>query len=117
MASMPASTTLAGVSKSGSPISRWTMSLPCASRARARASVSNAVSTPRPAMRLASRSCVCGVTSGLIVLFVLFVDCLFLALRSLHMRHGIRDTPRGLLEVPDLQIAQQAQGQHLSAED
>src|SRR4051794_23260275 len=35
-----------GVSKSGSPISRWTTSLPCASSARARASTSNAVSVP-----------------------------------------------------------------------
>src|SRR5258706_11650300 len=42
-----------GVSKSGSPISRWTMSFPCASRARALARTSNAVSVPRRLMRSA----------------------------------------------------------------
>src|SRR5262245_56962231 len=41
----------AGVSKSGSPISRWTISLPCRSRALARASTSKADSVPRRDMR------------------------------------------------------------------
>src|SRR5207248_11068329 len=36
-----------GVSKSGSPISRWTTSTPFASSCRARARTSNAVSVPR----------------------------------------------------------------------
>src|SRR5260370_41341545 len=56
MASTPASMTLAGVSKSGSPISRWTMSCPLASRARARTNVSKAVSVPRRVMRRAMGS-------------------------------------------------------------
>src|SRR5574342_326048 len=41
----------AGVSKSGSPISRWTMSLPCRSRALARANTSKADSVPSRDMR------------------------------------------------------------------
>src|SRR5262245_11011378 len=41
----------AGVSKSGSPISRWITDFPWASSARARASTSNAVSVPRRDMR------------------------------------------------------------------
>ena len=45
---------LTGVSKSGSPISRWTMCRPCASSARARAAASKAVSVPMPTMRCAS---------------------------------------------------------------
>src|SRR5262249_44117078 len=45
---------LGGVSKSGSPISRCTTCLPCASRARARARTSKAVSVPRRDMRAAS---------------------------------------------------------------
>src|SRR2546429_6919476 len=47
---------LPGVSKSGSPISRGTMSRPFASSARAFTSTSKAVSVPRRAMRLARRS-------------------------------------------------------------
>src|SRR5712692_5397399 len=43
----------AGVSKSGSPISRWTISLPCRSRALARASTSKADSVPSRDMRSA----------------------------------------------------------------
>ena len=43
-----------GVSKSGWPISRWMMLLPCASSARARTRTSNADSTPMRCMRLAS---------------------------------------------------------------
>src|SRR5579859_4814949 len=56
MALTPAATTLAGVSKSGSPISKWTMSLPLASRARAFTNTSKAVSVPSRDMRLASLS-------------------------------------------------------------
>src|SRR5438445_2022926 len=44
----------AGVSKSGSPISRWTISRPARSRARARASTSKADSVPSLAMRPAT---------------------------------------------------------------
>src|SRR5258707_13928470 len=44
----------AGVSKSGSPISRWTISLPCRSRALARASTSKADSVPSRDMRPAT---------------------------------------------------------------
>src|SRR5580765_2204408 len=44
----------AGVSKSGSPISRWTISLPCRSSAFARASTSNADSVPSRPMRSAT---------------------------------------------------------------
>ena len=44
----------AGVSKSGSPISRCTISRPCASSARARASTSNADSVPSRPMRSAT---------------------------------------------------------------
>src|SRR6266853_6408430 len=117
MASIPASITLVGVSKSGSPISRWIMLLPWASSARALASVSNAVSVPRRAIRLASRSPV-GVITVLMFLFCsseeLFVDRLFLALRSQHVRHGIRNAPGWFLEVTHLEIAQQSQRQHLS---
>ena len=47
-------TTLRGVSKSGSPISRWMTSRPVASSARARAAASKAVSVPIRSMRLAS---------------------------------------------------------------
>src|SRR5581483_6895329 len=43
-----------GVSKSGSPISRCTISLPCRSSAFARASTSNADSVPSRAMRAAT---------------------------------------------------------------
>src|SRR6266853_5856343 len=113
MASTPASITLAGVSKSGSPISRWMMLLPCASRARALARVSKAVSVPKRAIRLASRSSV-GVVTGVIFYSLcrsldLLVDRLFLALRSQHVRHGIRHPALRFLEVPYLQIAQQSQ--------
>ena len=45
---------LAGVSKSGSPISICTMSRPCASRARAFTSTSNAVSVPSLPIRSAN---------------------------------------------------------------
>src|SRR6185437_6891522 len=45
-----------GVEKSGSPISRWMMSLPWRSNARARLSTSNAVSVPSRDMRFANRS-------------------------------------------------------------
>ena len=45
-ASQAAFLMLSGVSKSGSPISRWMTLLPCASRARARTRTSNAVSVP-----------------------------------------------------------------------
>src|SRR5262245_48441279 len=44
----------AGVSKSGSPISRCTISLPCRSSALARAKTSNADSVPRAALREAT---------------------------------------------------------------
>src|SRR4029450_13451992 len=44
-----------GVSKSGSPISRWTISLPWRSSAFARASTSNADSVPRRDIRSANR--------------------------------------------------------------
>src|SRR5215470_1860245 len=44
----------AGVSKSGSPISRWTTSLPCRSSAFARASTSNADSVPSRDIRSAT---------------------------------------------------------------
>src|SRR5439155_4325757 len=44
----------AGVSKSGSPISRWTISRPARSRARVRASTSKADSVPSLAMRPAT---------------------------------------------------------------
>src|SRR5579863_9467755 len=47
---------LGGVSKSGSPISRWMMSLPWASSARARFRTSNSVSVPSRDMRSANRS-------------------------------------------------------------
>src|SRR5580704_15196842 len=43
-----------GVAKSGSPISRWMMSRPSASRARARTSTLKAPSTPSRSMREAS---------------------------------------------------------------
>ena len=43
-----------GVSKSGSPISRWTISRPCRSSSRARARTLNAVSVPRRS-RLSAR--------------------------------------------------------------
>src|SRR5215218_1994962 len=43
-----------GVSKSGSPISRWMISRPCAASALAFASVEKAVSVPRRSIRLAS---------------------------------------------------------------
>src|SRR5712691_89358 len=46
---------LSGVAKSGSPISRWTMRFPSASRRRALASTSNALSVPRRDMRSANR--------------------------------------------------------------
>jgi hypothetical protein len=46
MAFMAASLIFLGVSKSGSPISRWTISFPCFSRAFAFASTSKAVSVP-----------------------------------------------------------------------
>src|SRR5882757_5814420 len=119
MASMPASITLVGVSKSGSPISKWMMLLPWASSARALASVSKAVSVPRRAIRLASRNSV-GVVTGVIFLNSLFkvrllVDRLFLALRSQHVRHGIWHSSSWFLEVTYLKITQQAQRQHLSA--
>src|SRR5437667_7638431 len=53
-ARLAASRMWAGVSKSGSPISRWTMLLPCRSRARARASTSKAVSVPSRPIRSAT---------------------------------------------------------------
>src|SRR5712672_3030119 len=53
---MPASTTFGGVSKSGSPISRWIISLPCFSSARARFRTSKAVSVPNRDIRPAKRS-------------------------------------------------------------
>src|SRR5277367_6758916 len=53
---MPASTMSFGVSKSGSPISRWTISLPWRSRARALFSTSKAVSVPRRDILSARRS-------------------------------------------------------------
>src|SRR5262245_25242553 len=53
-----------GVSKSGSPISRCTTLRPCASRARARASTSNADSVPsRPILAASRFSSPTGVTS------------------------------------------------------
>src|SRR5207244_11136231 len=52
---LAASRMWAGVSKSGSPISRWTTLLPCRSRARARASTSKAVSVPSRPIRSATR--------------------------------------------------------------
>src|ERR1700674_4297238 len=55
MAEMPASTMLSGVAKSGSPISRWTIFLPWASRRLALASTSNAPSVPSRDMRSAKR--------------------------------------------------------------
>src|SRR5882757_4555771 len=118
MASMPASITLVGVSKSGSPISKWMMLLPWASSARALASVSKAVSVPRRAIRLASRNSVGVVTGVIFILFFkngLFVDRLFLALRSQHVSHGIWHSPSWFLEVTYLKITQQTQRQHLSA--
>src|SRR5260370_3045144 len=119
MASMPVATTFAGVSKSGSPISRWTTSLPCASKARARASTSKAVSVPRPAIRLASLSSACAVSPWLIFLCLfsvnLFVDRLLLALRTQHVRDGVGYAAGGLLEISDLEVAQKTQGQHLPA--
>src|SRR5258707_13418772 len=45
---------LSGVAKSGSPISRWTMRLPSASRRRALARTSNALSVPSRDMRSAN---------------------------------------------------------------
>src|SRR5260370_28202452 len=54
MAEIGASTMLSGVAKSGSPISRWTICLPPASRRRALASTSNALSVPRRDMRSAN---------------------------------------------------------------
>src|SRR5258708_20725955 len=54
MAEIPASTMLSGVAKSGSPISRWTMRLPAASRRRALARTSNALSVPSRDMRSAN---------------------------------------------------------------
>ena len=55
---MAASTTLGGVSKSGSPISRWMMLLPWLSSARALLRTSKAVSVPSRDMRRAgSNSC------------------------------------------------------------
>src|SRR3712207_6543569 len=54
MASTPAPLTMAGVSKYGSPISRWITSLACASSARERTRTSNAVFVPRRCIRLAS---------------------------------------------------------------
>src|SRR5438309_6779040 len=118
MASIPASITLAGVSKSGSPISRWMMFRPCASSARALARVSKAVSVPRRAMRLANRSSVGMVTVLIFLCSIktgLLVDRLLLALRPENMRNRIRHAARGLLKVADLEIAQQAQRQHLPA--
>ena len=50
-----ASRMLAGVSKSGSPISRWMTDRPVASSARARAAASKAVSVPMESMRDAIR--------------------------------------------------------------
>src|SRR5262245_36835714 len=52
----------AGVSKSGSPISRWMTSFPCRSSSRARARTENAVSVPSRS-RLAANP---GVTVALI---------------------------------------------------
>src|SRR5216684_5502651 len=52
---------LSGVAKSGSPISRWTISLPSASRRRALASTSNALSVPRRDMRSAKRMLMFGM--------------------------------------------------------
>src|SRR5688572_28284690 len=54
MARLPASLMCGGVGKSGCPISRWMMLLPCASSARARARTSNADSVPIRDMRSAS---------------------------------------------------------------
>src|SRR6267143_1675393 len=54
MAEIPASTMLSGVAKSGSPISRWTICFPSASRRRALASTSNALSVPKRDMRSAN---------------------------------------------------------------
>src|SRR6478609_875244 len=95
------------------------MLLPCASSARALARVSNAVSVPRRAMRLASRSSV-GVVTEVIFYSLcrsldLLVDRLFLALRSQYVCHGIRHAALRFLEVPYLKVAQQSQGKHLAA--
>src|SRR5207237_4642328 len=49
-----ASTMLSGVAKSGSPISRWTMSRPWASRRRALARTSKAPSVPMWSIRSAN---------------------------------------------------------------
>src|SRR6266852_764392 len=54
MARLAASRIWAGVSKSGSPISRWSISLPCRSSALARASTSKADSVPSRDMRSAT---------------------------------------------------------------
>src|SRR4051812_45075484 len=53
-----------GVSKSGSPISRCTTSLPSASSARARASTSKAVSVPSRLMDAASLKAIVSSLSG-----------------------------------------------------
>src|ERR1044071_10248897 len=87
------------------------MFLPCASSARALARVSKAVSVPRRAIRLASRSSV-GVVTGVIFYSLckksgLLVDRLFLALRSQHVCHGIRYSALRFLEVPYLKRSEE----------
>ena len=54
MAALAAARTFAGVSKSGSPIWRWMIERPVASRARALAATSNALSVPIESMRAAA---------------------------------------------------------------
>src|SRR5947207_2082198 len=112
MASMPASLATPGVSKSGSPISRCTISWPWASRVRARARTSKALSVPRRAMRLASRSSV-----GVVVTWLILVirQQLLLAWSAQHLRHGIWDTTRRLLGIAHLKVAEQPERQKLHA--
>src|SRR5439155_11440186 len=64
-ARLAASLMCAGVSKSGSPISRWTISRPARSSALARASTSNADSVPSLAIRAATlMACLSQATHG-----------------------------------------------------
>src|ERR1051326_2101911 len=69
---MPASTTFFGVSKSGSPISKWTMLLPWRSRALARLRTSKAVSVPRRDMRSARRSS-CWVAFSIVAGVIVYI--------------------------------------------
>src|SRR5208337_5314943 len=75
-----ASTMFPGVSKSGSPISRWTMFLPWRSKARARTRTSKAVSVPRRDILLARCSLVGAEVASALIVF-------FLELRAMGCRH------------------------------